>query len=101
MILVADPSLDWSLERLVLEAFRTDELTWRSCWVKGPPFGPKWVRTEREAIISSALTLILYRASDPQELLDEFIERIPPIQNIGMFAEIAEIVAEFNYLDIF
>ena len=101
MILVADPSLDWSLERLILEAFRTDELTWRGCWVKGPPFGPKWVRTEREAVIFSALALILYRASDPQELLDEVIERIPPIQNIGMFAEIAEIVAEFNYLDIF
>jgi Domain of unknown function (DUF4365) len=101
MILVADPSLDWSLERLILEAFRTDELTWRSCWVKGPPFGPKWVRTDRQEIILSALTLILYRAPNPQELLDEFIERIPPIQNISMFTEIADIITEFNSIDIF
>lgn len=101
MILVADPSLDWALERLILEAFSTDELTWRSCWVKGSPFGPKWVRTERQEIILSALTLILYRAPNPQELLDELTERIPPIQNINMFPEIAETIAEFNSLDIF
>lgn len=101
MILVADPSLDWSLERLILEAFRTDELTWRSCWVKGPPFGPEWVRTERQEVIIAALTLVLYRASNPRELLDEIIERMSPIQKVEMFNEVAEVIAEFNSIDIF
>jgi hypothetical protein len=41
MIITADPSLEWSLERLMTQAFLADELTWLSCWIKGPPFGPK------------------------------------------------------------
>jgi hypothetical protein len=101
MILVADRSLDWSLERLILEAFRADELTWRGCWIKGPPFGPKWIRTDRQSVILPALTLLLYRASNPRELLSELVDRMPPLQSIEMFREIAETVDEFGYLDIF
>jgi hypothetical protein len=101
MILVADSSLDWSLERVILEAFRVDELTWRSSWIRGAPFGPKWVRADRQAVILPALTLLLYRASNPPELLDELVDRMPPIRNIEMFFDIAETVNEFGHLDIF
>lgn len=101
MILTADPSLDWSLDRLLTEAFRADELTWRCCWIKGPPFGPKWVRTERWSIIFPALTLDLYRSTDPRARLNELVERFPPIQENQLFSEIADIVNEFGSLDIF
>ena len=101
MILVADKSLDWSLERLILEAFRADELTWRGCWIKGPPFGPKWIKTERQSVILPALTLLLYRSSEPRELLSELLQRMPSLRGIEMFSEIAETVDMFGYLDIF
>lgn len=101
MILVEDPSLEWSLDRLLTEAFREQDLTWRSCWIKGPPFGPKWVRADRQAIILPSLTLSLYRAADPPARLAELMERLPPIKNTEMFTEIAETVTEFGWLDIF
>ena len=101
MILVEDPSLEWSLDRLLTEAFREQDLTWRSCWIKGPPFGPKWVRADRQAIILPSLTLSLYIAADPPARLAELMERLPPIKNTEMFTEIAETVTEFGWLDIF
>jgi len=101
MILLEDPALDWSLDRLLTEALREQDLTWRSCWVKGPPFGPKWVRTDREAIIVPSLTLSLYLAADPKVRLSELAERLPTIQRVEMFTEIAEQIEVFGYLDIF
>ncbi len=101
MILVADPSLEWSLERVMLEAFRSDEMTWRSGWVKGEPFGPKWVLTDRRMIILPSLLLSLYLASEPETRLHELTERMPPLRNLEMFSAIAEIVTEFGQVDIF
>lgn len=100
MILVADPSLDWSLERLILEAFRANELTWRACWIKAMPRGPKWVKTDRQSVILPAFILLLYRAANPQELLDELVDRVPSLRNIELFTEIEEMIREFGYLDI-
>ncbi len=93
--------MDWSIDRLLTEAFREQELTWRSCWIKGSPFGPKWVRTDRQAIILPSLTLTLYLATDAQARLAELVERLPPITKIEMFTAIAEIVTEFGWFDIF
>jgi hypothetical protein len=101
MIITADPSLEWSLERLITQAFLADELTWLSCWIKGPPFGPKWVQTDREPIIVASLTLALYLANNPRERLEELVERLPSIRKIAMFPEIAEIIGEFGQIDIF
>lgn len=101
MIIVADPSLEWSLERLILETFRSNELTWRSCWIKAHPFGPKWVRTDRDAVILPSLTPILHLSNDPQARLGKIVERMPAIMNISIFPEIAETVAEFGQFDIF
>jgi hypothetical protein len=76
----------------MLEAFRSNELTWRSSWVKGPPFGPKWVQTDRNAVIFPCLTLSLYLAHEPKIRLQELTERMPPLKNIEMFSAIAETV---------
>lgn len=101
MILLEDPALDWSLDRLLTEALREQDLTWRSCWVKGPPFGPEWVRTDRAAIIVPSLTLSLHLAADPRARLSELVERLPSIRRIEMFTEIAEEVEVCGYIDIF
>jgi hypothetical protein len=101
MIMVADPSLEWSIDRLMTQAFLADELIWLSCWVKGPPFGPKWVRTDRESIIIPLLTLALYVAKDPRDRLDELAEHLPPIRNVHLFSEIAAIIEGFGQIDIF
>jgi hypothetical protein len=100
MILLEDPSLDWSIDRLLTEAFREQELTWRSCWIKGEPFGPKWVRTDRKAIILPSLTLSLHLAADPRARLAELVERLPPLKQVETFTEIAEEVSVFGYIDI-
>lgn len=99
--MVADPSLEWSIDRLMTQAFLADELIWLSCWVKGPPFGPKWVRTDRESIIIPLLTLALYVAKDPTDRLDELAEHLPPIRNVHLFSEIAAIIEEFGQINIF
>lgn len=101
MLLVSDPSLEWSLERAMLEGFRSDELTWRSSWIKGPPFGPKWVRTDRSAVIFPSFTLSLYLASDPVARVQELTESMPPLMNNEMCREVVAIVEEFGSIDIF
>jgi hypothetical protein len=101
MILVADPSIEWSLERVMLEAFRSDEMTWRSGWVMGPPFGPKWVHEGRHIVIYACLLLSLYLASEPRTRLRELTERMPPLRNLEMFSAVAETVTEFGHIDIF
>lgn len=94
MLLREDKSLRWSIDQLLTEAFREQDLTWRSCWVKGPPFGPEWVRTDRETVILPSLTLALELAPDPKERLDELTERLPSIKKIEWFTEVSESVAE-------
>lgn len=94
MLLREDKSLRWSIDQLLTKAFREQELTWRSCWVKGPPFGPAWVRTDRETVILPSLTLALELAPDPKERLDELTERLPSIRTLEWFTEISESVAE-------
>lgn len=94
MLLREEKSLRWSIDQLLTEAFREQDLTWRSCWVKGPPFGPEWVRTDRETVILPSLTLALELAPDPKERLDELTERLPPIKDLEWFTEISESVAE-------
>lgn len=37
MLPTSDPSLEWSLEQVMLGAFRSDHLTWRSSWIRGTP----------------------------------------------------------------
>lgn len=101
MLLVSDPSLEWSLERAMLEAFRSDELTWRSTWIKGPPFGPRWVQADRNAIIIPSFTLSLYRASDPVARVRELIESMPPLMKIEICREVVAIVKEYGSIDIF
>jgi hypothetical protein len=101
MVLLEDPALDWSIDRLLTEAFRQQDLTWRSCWVKAEPFGPKWVRTDRDAIILPSLTLSLHLATDPRARLAEIVERLPPIEGVEMFEGIAEEVALFGWIEIF
>jgi hypothetical protein len=92
MLLREDKALRWSIDQLLTEAFREQELTWRSCWVKGPPFGPEWVRTDRETVILPSLTLALELAADPKERLDELTERLPSIRLLEWFTEIEESV---------
>jgi len=94
MLLREDKSLCWSIDQLLTEAFREQDLTWRNCWVKGPPFGPEWVRTDRETVILPSLTLALELAADPKERLDELAERIPPIRKLEWFPEISESATE-------
>jgi hypothetical protein len=101
MLLISDPLLEWSLERAMLEAFRSDELTWRSSWIKGPPFGPKWVRTDRSAVIVPCFTLSLYLASDPEARVQELTESMPPLMDNEMCREAVAIVDEFGAIDIF
>jgi hypothetical protein len=100
MLLREDESLRWSIDHLLTEAFREQDLTWRSCWVKGPPFGPEWVRTDREIVILPSLTLALELAPDPKERLDELTERLPSIRKLEWFTEISESVAE-GWFEIF
>lgn len=100
-LLISDPSLEWSVDRLLTEAFRADNMTWQSSWINGPPFGPSWVNSNRDAVILPCLTLSLYMAADPKERLEELVERLPPIREIKIFSEIAEIIMEFGYIDIF
>jgi len=94
MLLREDKSLRWSIDQLLTEAFREQDLTWRSCWVKGPPFGPEWVRTDRETVILPSLTLALELAPDAKERLDELTERLPSIRKLAWFTEISESAAE-------
>jgi hypothetical protein len=101
MILESDPSLEWAVDRLLVESFRVDGPTWRSSWVKGPPFGPTWVRTDRDAVTLPCLTLALYLAEDPRGRLNELEERLPPIKGIPMFWDIADTVTGFGSIDIF
>ncbi|MEV0307474.1 DUF4365 domain-containing protein [Nonomuraea fuscirosea] len=101
MILAPDPSLEWMLDRVILESYRADASTWKSTWIKAYPFGPKWVRESREAVIYPCLTLALYMADDARERFDEFMERMPRIEGLSMFHEIREIIDEFGFLDIF
>jgi hypothetical protein len=100
MLLREDKSLRWSIDQLLTEAFREQDLTWRSCWIKGPPFGPEWVRTDRETVILPSLTLALELAPDPKERLDELTERLPSIRKLEWFPEISESVTE-GWFDIF
>jgi hypothetical protein len=82
------------IDQSLTEAFRERELTWRSCWVKGPPFGPEWVQTDRETVILPSFTLALELAADPKARLDELTERLPSIRKIDWFTEISESVTE-------
>jgi len=100
MLLREDKSLRWSIDQLLTEAFREQDLTWLSCWVKGPPFGPEWVRTDRETVILPSLTLALELASDSKERLDELTERLPSIRKLEWFTEISECVSE-GWFEIF
>jgi hypothetical protein len=100
MLLREEESLRWSIDQLLTEAFREQDPTWRSCWVKGPPFGPEWVRTDREIVILPSLTLALELAPDPKERLDELTERLPSIRKLEWFTEISESVTE-GWFEIF
>jgi hypothetical protein len=100
-ILTSDHSLEWSMDRLMTESYRTDELTWLSCWVKGPPFGPSWVRTDREAIVMPSLLLSLYMADDQQARFNGILERLPAVKHISGFFDLAGIISEFGEIDIF
>ena len=68
----------------MLEAFRSNELTWRSGWIKGSPFEPSWVLTDRSAVIVLCFFLSLYVASNPMAQMEELTESMPPLMNIEM-----------------
>jgi len=68
----------------MLEAFRSNELTWRSGWIKGSPFEPSWVLTDRSAVIVLCFFLSLYVASNPMARMEELTESMPPLMNIEM-----------------
>ncbi len=101
MLLVEDPALDWSLDRLITESFRTDEMTWRSTWIAAEPFGPKWVNADRKQIIFAVLALMIFLADSPEARLEEIRERLPGIQKLAFFREIALLVEEYGGIGLF
>jgi len=100
LILLADPFLEWALDRLLTEAMKADEVTWRICWARAAPIGPSWVHADRSAVLSTCLVIALFVADDPRRRLEEIVERLPGITNLELFPELYETISEFGAVDI-